>query len=200
MTTDITELAQSMSLRKKLNRRLNDAYGFQRTSGGKHTTISLSIVECKSIIAALDEHLALVEALEKAQQERSDPVSGTTVAAGGLMGASAFGLAPGIDYGVVFGAFAGAVFYVATAANITRVRLIAYFMTSFIVGVLAAGLVGSKLSQATGYSDRPLDALGAVVVAAMTIKVLTFFNSQDLGSLFSILSRFRGGGASTWQP
>ena len=72
MTTDITELAQSMSLRKKLNRRLNDAYGFQRTSGGKHTTISLSIVECKSIIAALDEHLALVEALEKAQQERDN--------------------------------------------------------------------------------------------------------------------------------
>ena len=109
----------------------------------------------------------------------SDPVSGTTVAAGGLLGASMFGFATGIDYGVVFGAFAGAVFYVATAANITRVRLIAYFMTSFIVGVLAAGLVGSKLSQ-----------------AAMTIKVLTFFNSQDLGSLFNILSRFRGGGAS----
>lgn len=68
MTTDITELAQSNSLRKKLNRRLNDAYGFQRTSGGKHTTISLSIAECKSVIAALDERLALVEALEKAQQ------------------------------------------------------------------------------------------------------------------------------------
>ncbi|AWJ09924.1 hypothetical protein ELJ01_28670 [Klebsiella pneumoniae] len=66
--TDITELAQSKSLRKKLNRRLNDAYGFQRTSGGKHTTISLSIAECKSVIAALDERLALVEALEKAQQ------------------------------------------------------------------------------------------------------------------------------------
>ncbi len=65
--TDITELALSKSLRKKLNRRLNDAYGFQRTSGGKHTTISLSIDECKSVIAALGEHLALVEALEKAQ-------------------------------------------------------------------------------------------------------------------------------------
>ncbi|HCF6555061.1 TPA: hypothetical protein NIJ66_005048, partial [Klebsiella pneumoniae] len=39
----------------------------------------------------------------------SDPVSGTSVAAGGLMGASMFGLATGIDYGVVFGAFAGAV-------------------------------------------------------------------------------------------
>ncbi|HHG1669232.1 hypothetical protein [Klebsiella pneumoniae] len=67
MTTDITELALSKSLRKKLNRRLNDAYGFQRTSGGKHTTISLSIAECKSVIAALGEHLALVEALEKKQ-------------------------------------------------------------------------------------------------------------------------------------
>ncbi|EPU0740465.1 hypothetical protein AB8T27_19860 [Klebsiella pneumoniae] len=68
MTTDITELAHGNSLRKKLNRRLNDAYGFQRTSGGKHTTISLSIAECKSVIAALDERLSLVEALEKAQQ------------------------------------------------------------------------------------------------------------------------------------
>ncbi|EKA2133019.1 phage holin family protein [Citrobacter freundii] len=126
----------------------------------------------------------------------SDPVSGTTVAAGGLMGAGMFGLATGIDYGVVFGAFAGSVFYVATAANITRGRLIAYFLTSFIVGVLAAGLVGSKLAMATGYKDRPLDALGAVIVAAITIKVLTFINSQDLGSLFTILSRLRGGGTS----
>lgn len=66
--TDITKLAHGNSLRKKLNRRLNDAYGFQRTSGGKHTTISLSINECKSIIAAMDERLALVEALDKAKQ------------------------------------------------------------------------------------------------------------------------------------
>ncbi|MFI4031750.1 hypothetical protein [Klebsiella quasipneumoniae] len=72
MTTDITELAQSKSLRKKLNRRLNDAYGFQRTSGGKHTTISLSIDECKSIIADMDERLALVDALEKAQKRIDD--------------------------------------------------------------------------------------------------------------------------------
>lgn len=43
------------ALRKKLNRRLNDAFGFQRTSGGKHTTISLSIDECKSVLVALDD-------------------------------------------------------------------------------------------------------------------------------------------------
>lgn len=126
----------------------------------------------------------------------SDPVSGTTIAAGGLMGASMFGLATGIDYGVVFGAFAGAVFYIATAVDIGRGRLIGYFMTSFIVGVLGSGLVGSKLSTWTGYSDRPLDALAAVLISALIIKVLTFINSQDLNSLFGMLSRFRGGGAS----
>ncbi|MBE8895504.1 putative holin, partial [Klebsiella grimontii] len=87
----------------------------------------------------------------------SDPVSGTSIIiAGGLMGAGMFGLVTGIDYGVVFGAFAGAVFYVATAVNITRFRLVAYFMTSFIVGVLGAGLIGTKLAIWTGYSDRPL--------------------------------------------
>ncbi|ENH4114450.1 hypothetical protein ABV430_003445, partial [Salmonella enterica] len=55
----------------------------------------------------------------------SEPVSSATVLAGGLMGASVFGLATGTDYGVVFGAFAGAVFYVATAINIGRIRLVA---------------------------------------------------------------------------
>lgn len=84
----------------------------------------------------------------------------------------------------------------ATAANISRGKLVAYFMTSFIVGVLGAGLVGSKLSSWTGYSDRPLDALGAVLISALIIKVLTFLNSRDSNSLFNMLTRFRGGGSS----
>jgi hypothetical protein len=125
----------------------------------------------------------------------AEPISGTAVASAGLAGASVFGLATGIDYGVVFGAFAGAVFYVATAADISRVKLVGYFLTSFIVGVLGAGLVGSKLNSLTHY-DKPLDALGAVVFSALCIKILTFLNSQDLNSLFGMLSRLRGGGAN----
>lgn len=125
----------------------------------------------------------------------SEPVSGTAISTAGLMGASIFGMVTGIDYGVVFGAFAGAVFYVATAADITRKRLAAYFVTSFIVGVLGAGLLGAKLAVWTGYRERPLDALGAVIISALIIKVLTFLNSQDLNSLFSMLTRLRGGGS-----
>jgi hypothetical protein len=86
--------------------------------------------------------------------------------------------------------------YVATAVNISRLKLVGYFITSFIFGVIGAPLLGSYFSKWTGYSDRPLDALGAVIVAAIAIKLLTFVNSQDLGSLFGILSRLRGGGAS----
>ncbi|MGP4883025.1 putative holin, partial [Klebsiella pneumoniae] len=60
-----------------------------------------------------------------------------------------YGVITHTDFGVVFGAFGGAVFYVATTANLTRGRQIAYFMTSFIVGVLAAELLGSKFTTWT---------------------------------------------------
>ncbi|HDV6335118.1 TPA: phage holin family protein [Klebsiella michiganensis] len=124
----------------------------------------------------------------------SDPVSGTSIiVAGGLMGAGMFGLVTGIDYGVVFGAFAGAVFYVATAVNITCFRLAAYFMTSFIVGVLGSGLIGTKLAIWTGYNERPLDALGAVLISALIIKILTFLNNQELTDLYKILTRNNSG-------
>lgn len=124
----------------------------------------------------------------------SDPVSGTSIiVAGGLMGAGMFGLVTGIDYGVVFGAFAGAVFYVATAVNITRFRLAAYFMTSFIVGVLGSGLIGTKLAIWTGYNERPLDSLGAVLISALIIKILTFLNNQELTDLYKILTRNNSG-------
>ncbi|CAH5162557.1 hypothetical protein AI2848V1_1579 [Klebsiella pneumoniae] len=127
----------------------------------------------------------------------SDPLTGTgLIFGGGLIGSVIYGVITHTDFGVVFGAFGGAVFYVATTANLTRGRQIAYFMTSFIVGVLAAGLLGSKFTTWTGYTDRPLDALGAVVASAVTIKVLTFINSQDLSSLFGLLSRLRGGGSN----
>lgn len=61
------------ALRKKLNRRLNDAFGFHRTSGGKHTTISLSIDECKSVLVALDE----LEAVQKTSAARLGAIDTT---------------------------------------------------------------------------------------------------------------------------
>lgn len=126
----------------------------------------------------------------------SDPLTGAgAVLGGGLLGSVAYGVFTHTDFGVVFGAFGGAVFYVATATNLTRVCLAAYFLTSFIVGVLGAGFVGSWLNAATRY-EKPLDALGAVVLSALCIKILTFLNNQDLNSLFGVFTRLRGGGGN----
>ncbi|MFP2513994.1 phage holin family protein [Buttiauxella agrestis] len=119
----------------------------------------------------------------------ADPIT-STGAATALTGVTFFGILSGLDYGVVFGAFAGAVYYVATAADLTTPRRVAYFLVSYIAGVLCAGLVGSKLAVWTGYSDKPLDALGAVIISALAIKILTFVSNQDLAGVFS---RFRGG-------
>lgn len=122
----------------------------------------------------------------------SDPVSSTGVVGGALTGVSIYGLLTGADYGVVFGAFAGAIFYIATAADLSPLRRLAYFVVSFIAGVLCSGLIGSLLSGWTGYTDKPLDALGSVFVSALAVKVLTFLNNQNISSLMALVTR-RGG-------
>ncbi|MGQ3608628.1 putative holin, partial [Klebsiella pneumoniae] len=55
----------------------------------------------------------------------SEPITGTGLAGGALTGASVYGLLTGTDYGVVFGAFAGSVFYIATAADLSAPRRMA---------------------------------------------------------------------------
>ncbi|MTD26232.1 putative holin [Erwinia sorbitola] len=105
-------------------------------------------------------------------------------------GVSLFSFIGATDYGVLFGAFAGAVFYVTTAADIQVIRRAAYFMVSWIVGIYGAGLVGAKLALILGYSDKPLDGLGAVLLSALAIKTLTFFSQQDPSKW---LARWRGG-------
>ncbi|ELY5808155.1 hypothetical protein SNN52_003181, partial [Cronobacter sakazakii] len=57
-------------------------------------------------------------------------------------------------------------------------------------GVYGSGLVGSMLASVTRYNDKPLDALGAVLLSALAIKTLTFFSEQDP---LSLLQRWRGG-------
>ncbi|MEQ3380118.1 phage holin family protein [Citrobacter portucalensis] len=126
----------------------------------------------------------------------SDPIFGTGLAGGILTGASVYGFVSGTDYGVVFGAFAGAVFYIATAADLSAARRLAYFVVSYIAGIICSGLVGSKLADWTGYSDKPLDAIGAVIVSALAVKILTFLNNQDVGSLVALITR-RGGSGGT---
>lgn len=82
----------------------------------------------------------------------SDPFSGTGLAGLALTGASVYGLLTGTDYGVVFGAFAGAVFYIATAADLSVLRRglllrVVYRRHSLF------GVVGVKTHIWTGYTE-----------------------------------------------
>lgn len=97
---------------------------------------------------------------------------------------------PAFNYSVLFGAFAGAVFYVASAVDLRLFVRAAYFLVSWIVGVFGAGVAGAKLEQLSGYSDRPLDGLGAVLLSALAIKTLTFISQQDPATW---LARWKGG-------
>lgn len=124
----------------------------------------------------------------------SGPISGDGAAVATISSASIFGLLTNNDFGVVVGAFAGALFVVTQQKEISVLRMLVHLLVAFVVGVLGAGVVASLMQWLTHYDDKPLDALCAVGVSALSIKVLTFLYEQDISSLLSLFSKLRGGG------
>lgn len=120
----------------------------------------------------------------------SEPLSGSGTAAA-LGGATVFGLFTGTDFGIVFGAFAGALFVATMPQKISAWRVAAHFLVSFIVGVLGARVLSAWIASKTGYDGTSADALCAV----LSVKILSFIHQQDIASLVSgLFSRLRGGG------
>ncbi|MFJ2997524.1 putative holin [Raoultella planticola] len=126
----------------------------------------------------------------------SEPLSGSGTAAA-LGGVTVFGLFTGTDFGIVFGAFAGALFVATMPQALSAWRVAAHFLVSFIIGVLGAGALASYLVDKTGYDSPSIDALCAVLVSVVSVKILSFIHQQDISSLISgLFSRLRGGGGN----
>ncbi len=126
----------------------------------------------------------------------SEPLSGSGTAAA-LGGATAFGLFTGADFGIVFGAFAGALFVTTMPHTLSAWRVAVHFLVSFIVGALGARGLASYLTAITGHEGPSTEALCAVVIAVVSVKVLAFIYQQDIGALISgLISRLRGGGGN----
>ncbi|EMV61522.1 hypothetical protein EC2867750_1240 [Escherichia coli 2867750] len=124
----------------------------------------------------------------------SEPLSGSGTAAA-LGGATVFGLFTGMDFGIVFGAFAGALFVATMPQSLSVWRVVAHFLVSFIVGVLGARVLSAWIASKTGYDGTSADALCAVLVSVVSVKILSFIHQQDIASLVSgVFSRLRGGG------
>ncbi|BHI48794.1 putative holin [Escherichia coli] len=124
----------------------------------------------------------------------SEPLSGSGTAAA-LGGATVFGLFTGMDFGIVFGAFAGALFVATMPQSLSVWRVVAHFLVSFIVGVLGARVLSAWIVSKTVYDATSADALCAVLVSVVSVKILSFIHQQDIASLVSgVFSRLRGGG------
>ncbi|HDX7018171.1 TPA: holin, partial [Escherichia coli] len=90
----------------------------------------------------------------------SEPLSGSGTAAA-LGGATVYGLFTGTDFGIVFGAFAGALFVATMPQTLSAWRVAAHFLVSFIVGVLGARVLSAWIAVKTGYDSTSADSLCA---------------------------------------
>ncbi len=98
----------------------------------------------------------------------SEPAAGPAAALGG---ATIFGLFTGTDFGIVFGALAGALLLATMPQALSAWRVAAHFLVSFIVGVLGAHVLSAWIASKTGYDGTSADALCAVLVAVVSVKV-----------------------------
>ncbi|EFO3260876.1 hypothetical protein DPV14_02205 [Escherichia coli] len=96
----------------------------------------------------------------------SEPLSGSGTAAA-LGGATVFGLFTGTDFGIVFGAFAGALFVATIPQQISVWRVAAHFLVSFIVGVLGADVMASYLVEKLGLAEQHSSQLSSVLKSAV---------------------------------
>ncbi|GDO96281.1 putative holin [Escherichia coli] len=126
----------------------------------------------------------------------SEPLSGSGAAAA-LGGVTVFGLFTGMDFGIVFGAFAGSLFVATIPQALPVWRVATNFIVSFIVGVLGADAAAFFLVERLGIQSKSVDALCAVLVSVLSVKVLSFIHHQGIASLLSgLFPRLRGGGGA----
>lgn len=115
----------------------------------------------------------------------TEPVSSATVTAAAAAAATA-GWLSGLDVGVVIGAFAGAVFFVVSSTELTAKARCGFFIVSFAFGILAAGVAADLISALVPTKAGAPAALGALVAAAMAIKLLLGLTSKNMtGRLLS---------------
>ncbi|MEZ2746321.1 putative holin [Halopseudomonas bauzanensis] len=99
----------------------------------------------------------------------SDPSSGV-IASAGLLGVTAASFLPGVDANAIIGAFAGALFFMVFAKDLTALARIGYFVASWIVGYyVSVEAIGQQWSITSGLPAF-FGALFAVVVCVSLLE------------------------------
>ena len=128
----------------------------------------------------------------------AEPVSATTgtLATASLLAAVMVSLFPGIDAGMVMGAFAGAVVFILSAKDISNLGKVGYFIVAFIAGMVGATTGTSLLVWLLPSRITVTPSVGAVITAAVSVKCLLWLIGQASNPL-ALLSKLRNpkGGA-----
>lgn len=105
-----------------------------------------------------------------------------------ITGTKLYGLLTDTDFSIVFGAFIGALFVVTMPEQLPIWRRLSHFIISFSGGILGAGVLASITSHMISYTDKPLDALCAVVISVLAVKLLTSLYKHDIATFIRFFS------------
>ncbi|MGL4448701.1 MAG: putative holin [Shewanella sp.] len=117
-----------------------------------------------------------------------EPISSSS-ATGTVLGLALMSLIPGMDAASVLGAFAGALVFVVSAEEVGGFRKALLFVASFIGGLLLAAPVGGLLTTLTPASVDVSQGVGALVAAAMAVRLLQAALRDSAGGLLSMLTK-----------
>lgn len=122
----------------------------------------------------------------------AEPTS-TTIATAALASAGLFAMLPGVDAGVVLGAFAGASVFVLNSNDIKWPRKVAYLLLAFAAGLIGAPMATSIIDFLTPEKVQVPHSVGALVSAAIVIKLLIWLIDRA-SNPGDVINNLRGGG------
>lgn len=94
-------------------------------------------------------------------------ITSTTVAVAGLVA-----LFPGVDAGIVLGAFAGAAVFVLSSESYTPLLKLAFLVLATVAGMLAAPMAAGLLHAMLPAAVAVPQSVGALLAAAVSIQLL----------------------------
>lgn len=120
----------------------------------------------------------------------AEPSSGAVLASAGIIGVTAASLSPGVDVNAVVGAFAGAMFFVVFAKDLTPLARLGYFIASWVAGYyVASEVVGRGWAGTSGL----VAFVGALLCVTVCISLLVWFGGGKMpGWLLWLAERFGG--------
>ena len=120
----------------------------------------------------------------------AEPSSGAVLAGAGVIGVTAVSLWPGVDVNAVIGAFAGAMFLVVYAKDLTPLARLGYFIASWVAGYyVASEIIGREWARTSGL----VAFFGALFCVAVCISLLEWIGGGKAPGWLQWLLSLRGG-------